>query len=78
MVKGFYSGSYEMSISFSNWDNFDKILDLIDDYVKLKEQIEKENNIQKTIALNRIQVYNIYINNLLVQKGRTYGRDSKI
>ena len=54
MIKGFYSGNYEMSIPFSNWGNFDKILDLIDDYVKLKEQIEKENNIQKTIALNRI------------------------
>ena len=53
MVKGFYSGSYEMSIPFSNWDNFDKILDLIDDYIELKEQIN-ENNVQKTIALNRI------------------------
>ena len=77
MIKGFYSGSYEMSISFSNWDNFDKILDLIDDYVELKEQI-KEENISKTIALNKISVYNIYINNLLAQKGRTYGRNSKI
>lgn len=36
-----------MSIPFSNWDNFDKILDLIDDYVELKEQIEKKNNTQK-------------------------------
>ena len=41
MIKGFYDGSYEMSISFSNWDNFNKILDLIDDYIELKEQIEK-------------------------------------
>ena len=47
MIKGFYSGSYEMSIPFSNWNNFDKILDLIDDYVELKEQIEERNNIQK-------------------------------
>ena len=53
MIKGFYSGSYKMSIPFSNWDNFDKILDLIDDYIELKEQIN-ENNVQKTIALNRI------------------------
>ena len=54
MVKGFYSGSYEIPIPFNNWDNFDKILDLIDDYIELKEQIEEENNIQKTIALNRM------------------------
>ena len=47
MVKGFYSGSYEMSIPFSNWDNFDKILNLIDDYIELKEQIEEKNNTQK-------------------------------
>lgn len=47
MIKGFYSGSYEMSIPFSNWDNFDKILDLIDDFIELKEQIQKKNNIQK-------------------------------
>lgn len=53
MIKGFYSGNYEMSIPFSNWNNFDKILDLIDDYIELKEQIN-ENNVQKTIALNRI------------------------
>lgn len=39
VIKGFYSGSYEMPISFSNWDNFDKILDLLDDYIELKEQI---------------------------------------
>ena len=43
MIKGFYGGSYEMSIPFSNWDNFDKILDLIDDYIELKEQIEEKN-----------------------------------
>ena len=53
MIKGFYSGSYEIPIPFSNWDNFDKILDLIDDYIELKEQIN-ENDVQKTIALNRI------------------------
>ena len=41
MIKGFYGGNYEMSIPFSNWDNFDKILNLIDDYIELKEQIEK-------------------------------------
>ena len=41
MIKGFYSGSYEMPIPFNNWDNFDKILDLLDDYIELKEQIEK-------------------------------------
>ena len=55
MIKGFYGGSYEMSIPFSNWNNFDKILDLIDDYIKLKEQIEEEKQYsKKTIALNRI------------------------
>lgn len=54
IVKGFYSGNYEISIPFSNWNNFDKILDLIDDYIELKEQIKEENNIQKTIVLNRI------------------------
>ena len=43
-----------MSIPFSNWTHFDKILDLIDDYVELKEQIEEKNNTQKTIALNRM------------------------
>ena len=43
MIKGFYGGSYEMSIPFSNWDNFDKIFDLLDDYIELKEQIEKKN-----------------------------------
>ena len=43
MIKGFYSGSYEMPIPFSNWDNFNKILDLLDDYIELKEQIEKKN-----------------------------------
>ena len=42
MIKGFHGGSYEMPIPFSNWDNFDKILDLIDDYIELKEQIEKK------------------------------------
>ena len=47
MIKGFYGGSYEMSIPFSNWNNFDKILDLLDDYIELKEQIEERNNIQK-------------------------------
>ena len=47
MIKGFYGGSYEISIPFSNWNNFDKILDLIDDYIELKEQIEERNNIQK-------------------------------
>ena len=41
MIKGFYSGNYEMPIPFSNWDNFDKILDLLDDYIELKEQVEK-------------------------------------
>ena len=55
MIKGFYSDSYEMSIPFSNWNNFDKILDLIDDYIELKEQIEEEKQYsKKTIALNRI------------------------
>ena len=44
MIKGFYSGSYEMSIPFTNWDNFDKILDLLDDYIELKEQIEESTN----------------------------------
>ena len=43
MIKRFYGGSYEMPIPFSNWDNFDKILDLLDDYIELKEQIEKKN-----------------------------------
>ena len=43
-----------MSIPFSNWTHFDKILDLIDDYVEVKEQIEEKNNTQKTIALNRM------------------------
>ena len=43
VIKGFYSGSYEMPIPFSNWDNFDKILDLLDDYIELKEQIEEKN-----------------------------------
>ena len=43
IIKGFYGGSYEMSITFSNCDNFDKILDLLDDYIELKEQIEKKN-----------------------------------
>lgn len=47
MIKGFYGGSYEMSILFTNWDNFDKILDLIDDFIELKEQIQERNNIQK-------------------------------
>lgn len=47
IVKGFYSSSYEMFIPFSNWNNFDKILDLIDDYIELKEQIKEENNINK-------------------------------
>ena len=46
MIKGFYGGNYEMSIPFSNWNNFDKILDLIDDYIELKEQIIKKNNAQ--------------------------------
>ena len=41
MIKGFYGGNYEMPIPFSNWDNFDKILDLLDDYIELKEQIKK-------------------------------------
>ena len=45
MIKGFYSGSYEIPIPFSNWDNFDKILDLIDDYIELKEQIEERSKI---------------------------------
>ena len=54
MIKGFSSGNYEMSVLFSNWNNFDKILDLIDDYVEVKEQIEEKNNTQKTIALNRM------------------------
>ena len=43
MIKGFYGGSYEMPVPFSNWDNFDKILDLLDDYIELKEQVEKKN-----------------------------------
>ena len=42
MIKRFYGGSYEISISFSNWDNFDKILDLLDDYIELKEQVEEK------------------------------------
>ena len=46
MIKGFYGGSYEISIPFSNWNNFDKILDLIDDYIEVKEQIEEKNNTQ--------------------------------
>ena len=36
-----------MSVLFSNCNNFDKILNLIDDYIELKEQIEERNNIQK-------------------------------
>ena len=44
MIKGFYGGNYEMSIPFSNWNNFDKILDLLDDYIELKEQIEESIN----------------------------------
>lgn len=44
MIKGFYSDSYEMPIPFSNWNNFDKILDLIDDYIELKEQITEKCN----------------------------------
>lgn len=47
MIKGFYGGNYEMPIPFSNWDNFDKILDLIDDYIELKEQVKEKNNVQK-------------------------------
>lgn len=43
MIKGFYGGSYEISIPFSNWDNFDKILNLLDDYIELKEQVEEKN-----------------------------------
>ena len=43
MIKGFYGGNYEKPIPYSNWDNFDKILDLLDDYIELKEQIEKKN-----------------------------------
>lgn len=43
MIKGFYGGNYETPIPFSNWDNFDKILDLLDDYIELKEQIEEKN-----------------------------------
>ena len=42
MIKGFYGVSYEISIPFSNWNNFYKILDLLDDYIELKEQIEKK------------------------------------
>ena len=49
MIKGFYNGSYEMSIPFSNWDNFDKILNLIDDYIELKEQIEEEKQYSKKL-----------------------------
>ena len=47
MIKGFYGSSYEMSTPFSNWDNFDRILDLLDDYIELKEQVEEKNNVQK-------------------------------
>lgn len=43
MIKGFYGGSYEMPIPFSNWNNFDKILDLIDDYIELKESVRYKN-----------------------------------
>ena len=43
MIKRFYGDSYKISIPFSNWNNFDKILDLLDDYIELKEQIEKKN-----------------------------------
>ena len=46
MIKGFYSGNYEMPIPFSNWDNFDKILDLMDDYIELKKQITEKDTIQ--------------------------------
>lgn len=49
MIKGFYGGSYETSIPFSNWNNFDKILDLINDYIKLKEQIEEEKQYSKKL-----------------------------
>ena len=54
IIKRFSSGNYEMSIPFSNCTHFDKILDLIDDYIEVKEQIEEKNNTQKTIALNRM------------------------
>ena len=43
MIKGFYGGNCEMPIPFSNWENFDKILDLLDNYIELKEQIKKTN-----------------------------------
>ena len=52
MIKGFYGGRYEMPIPFSNWDNFDKILDLIDDYIELKEQIEEKKYRRFTIQPN--------------------------
>ena len=54
MIKGFYGGSYEMPIPFSNWDNFDRILDLLDDYIELKEQVEKKRHKEVKINDERI------------------------
>lgn len=36
-----------MPIPFSDWNNFDKILDLLDDYIELKEQTKEKNDVQK-------------------------------
>lgn len=36
-----------MPIPFSDWNNFDKILDLLDDYIELKEQTKEKDNVQK-------------------------------
>lgn len=36
-----------MPIPFSDWNNFDKILDLLDDYTELKEQTKEKDNVQK-------------------------------
>ena len=50
MIKGFYGGRYEMPIPFSNWNNFDRILDLLDDYIELKEQVEEKRH--KEVKIN--------------------------
>lgn len=44
MIKGFYGGLFEMPIPFSDWNNFDLILDLLDDYIELVEEFEEDDN----------------------------------
>lgn len=57
MIKGFYGGRYEMPIPFSNWDNFDRILDLLDDYIELKEQVEEKRHKEVKINDERLQSF---------------------